>query len=869
MDNTTDLKYKKRTITDLVRFIKNASSQVDDKVGSPNFSLLLGAGASVSSGIKSGGDLINQWRSEIYEEECENQTQQSPAEFFNQARTAWFDENNAYSSLFEHRYDLQRQRRIFVEKQVAGKSPSIGYAYLVSLIDNGFFNTIFTTNFDDLLNEAFYRFSSSRPIVCAHDSSISGVTITSKRPKIIKLHGDYLFDNIKTTLRETESLEQNMRQKFQEFAKDYGLIVIGYSGKDRSIMDILTYLLQHDEYFKNGVYWCLRPGEIDSVGGELKKLFWKERVYYVEIDGFDELLAELNHKLMNGTLPIGDDFMTRNHQEKIIQELTENKNIENSQSEYLKNDCRRLKQRLAEGKMRDILQFAKENNAKKVDKYPKHHPILKPQQSSLTIEEKQNLDDLQETLLLLHNRPMVIQKIKALNVLQLPDNQYKIELLELLVDASKNLSDEQIRTYYNELIRLNPNNQVYYRIAANRSLQFDQKKEYWQMAISAFPNDYYVYNRYADIMLDYLEEHIDFQDISSDLPCVFDAIDKSLKLNHSISNEAHRFWVRYWDMQDRNNRDEWNSKIAEKYNELKIICQYHPTTLYVVKSLKGNAYDENIIREAVTYYKKADQPNLLEECYEMLIDYLIKNKGIEATLPVFVEYESLYEPSDSYTWKKAQILRNYEFFCDALKLFDKLDETRELIDLKLNTMFILQKEEEAETYFNSVYKTPQMECDYLQLKGDYVTALEIYKNEIFDSNNVSEAQLMTYSYLLLQNTQYNQVEQLLKPYYDNPLTASASIILNYLFARQQNKKNVDDKVKEKILNNKYKEFDNLEKAAAYALLHQKSEMIKSLKGAIKERPIEKYNVINWPIMAQYKEDPEFLKIVAPSLRKLD
>ncbi len=85
--------------------------------------------------------------------------------------------------------DLQRQRRVFVENEVSGKKPSIGYAYLVRLIERGFFNTVFTTNFDDLLNEAFYRFSKNRPIVCAHDSSISGVTITSSRPKIIKLHG--------------------------------------------------------------------------------------------------------------------------------------------------------------------------------------------------------------------------------------------------------------------------------------------------------------------------------------------------------------------------------------------------------------------------------------------------------------------------------------------------------------------------------------------------------------------------------------------------------------------------------------------------------------------------------------------------------
>lgn len=35
-----------------------------------------------------------------------------------------------------------------------------------------------------------------------------------------------------------------MKNKFIEFSKDYGLIVVGYAGNDRSIMDILSYLLK-------------------------------------------------------------------------------------------------------------------------------------------------------------------------------------------------------------------------------------------------------------------------------------------------------------------------------------------------------------------------------------------------------------------------------------------------------------------------------------------------------------------------------------------------------------------------------------------------------------------------------------------------
>ena len=153
-----------------------------------------------------------------------------------------------------------------------------------------------------------------------------------------------------------------MRMKFQEFAKDFGLIVVGYSGHDRSIMDILTYLLQHEDYFKNGIYWCIRKGD-KNIGSEWKKLLWRDRVFFVEIDGFDELFAEINHKLNNGNLPIDDAFLSRAHQETIIKELTENTNLNfTSNSTYLAEDCRKLRDHFENNLANDFLKYIREKN---------------------------------------------------------------------------------------------------------------------------------------------------------------------------------------------------------------------------------------------------------------------------------------------------------------------------------------------------------------------------------------------------------------------------------------------------------------------------------------------------------------------------
>ncbi len=253
----------------------------------PNFTLFLGAGASITSGIKSASEMINEWRDCYTKMYSKDHLHLQP----------WFNKPVEYSELFEALYDQPTQRREYIEKCIVDSKPSWGYIYLSNLLQKKHFNTVFTTNFDDLVNESCYLYSSRlRPVVCAHDSSIKNIRLTSHRPKIIKLHGDFLFDNIKNTARELESLEDNMRSKFRQYATEFGMIVIGYAGNDRSIMDTLNTLLHSGNAFPHGVYWCIR-GEESNISEEVKNLTRFPRFHLIQIDGFDEFMAELHHAL--------------------------------------------------------------------------------------------------------------------------------------------------------------------------------------------------------------------------------------------------------------------------------------------------------------------------------------------------------------------------------------------------------------------------------------------------------------------------------------------------------------------------------------------------------------------------------------------
>lgn len=282
-------KYNKQSKSNLINLIGKRSGNT------PNFALLIGAGASVSSGVKPTCEMISEWRKQLYD-------QSKTTDPFEKwlVDQDWYEDEEEYSILFETVYDQPAQRRNYIEECVKDATTSWGYIYLADIIAKNYFNVVFTPNFDDLVNEACFTYANCKPIVCSHDSAVGGIRVTSARPKIIKLHGDFLYDNIKNTAKETENLEKNMRDKFVQFAREYGLVVVGYGGRDRSIMDILDLLVRSEGYFPFGIYWCLR--EDCSISRRLDRFLRRENVYIVEIEGFEEFMAEL-HDGLSLTLP--------------------------------------------------------------------------------------------------------------------------------------------------------------------------------------------------------------------------------------------------------------------------------------------------------------------------------------------------------------------------------------------------------------------------------------------------------------------------------------------------------------------------------------------------------------------------------------
>lgn len=292
----------------------------DSKPGECPYTLFLGAGASVTSGIKAVGSLIEDWRKEVF---CAaiGATPPLPAEkmpdyqvWLETEYPEWLENEgreqsstSEYGTLMQCMGRTRPERQMVVEKIIDGKKPSPGYYFLAGLMTKRYFDRVLTTNFDDLVAEAltFYR---EKPIVCSFDSNVSSVNLGSIRPKIIKLHGDYLFDNVKNIDDETLILGDNMESKLIEMCEDKGMIVAGYSGYDESVMaPIRENLRRNKKFLTQGLHWLIRSkpdARQDSISvNDLSPLLvellerYPGKVFLYKYQGFDEFFQSVFDRL--------------------------------------------------------------------------------------------------------------------------------------------------------------------------------------------------------------------------------------------------------------------------------------------------------------------------------------------------------------------------------------------------------------------------------------------------------------------------------------------------------------------------------------------------------------------------------------------
>lgn len=851
-DIREELKIKERSVADLIRYIK---TRTDDN---PNYSLLLGAGCSVTSNIRSANELIKQWKEEICKSEYGDDLSNINIDLEIEKAT-WFNSRNPYSSLFEKRYDLPRQRRMFVEQEVRDKIPSIGYAYLTKIVENNYLKTIFTTNFDDLLNEAFYQYSTHRPIVCAHDSAINSITVTSKRAKIVKLHGDYLFDDIKSTLRETESLEENIKNKFIEFAKDYGLIVIGYGGNDRSIVDVITYLLKNEEYFKHGIYWCLRDDS--EINDDLKKLLWKDRVFYVRIEGFDELFAELNAKLNAASLPVDSNFLNDRKRE-ILKQLTTNPFLQSTNSKYLNEDFRKIKKTLEQDVIESFIKYVTEKENSEDDKSSDFE--RKGIEYKLTKDEELIFANIQSDFIQEDYSNALITINKNIKVAK-NGTLFHRGLLERKAKCSKLMDDNNSSIVcYQELINTYGDNPNYY-ISLSRIL-IDKKEKILILdkGLERFKFVAKLYFEKARILHNIYDNAICKTDLDFDINHIITLLDKCIELDPGIENN---YWGMKFNLINSKNNESGENGLRELENILSIYEKqdmYHPNLVTKkVYFMNLNKIDKGKIYTYIeTAICESENPKYIKYHELTLLKQYAKNKELDLLKKRFLHIESNFEVDAEYLELKAEI--TFEEFRDlssAIQMLESIKRKDGSINRKLCSYYLFAgKIEKAKVILRTEFPTDyNLKCEVLAQEKKYNEALELTQIER-KGDEFNEDLIIQETFYLLKTGKYVEAENLAFKFLTKTSYKSPILFINYSLAQKKMKKQIKrDKIKEKLIDGKP---ESIHCAAGYAILDDKENALKQLAKAIKEDYSYKYRITDWIVFENLISEPKFKEIIS-------
>lgn len=276
-----------------------------------------GAGASASAGLPTAtqirDDLLLRVYSERHQLRREGLHPNDPivaaqlSDYFNDRNgMVAFGAPDDYSRAFELALPDGPARHRYLQDRLADKEPSYGQRILGALLSGGQADLVVTTNFDELIEEAAARaYAAVNPAerprrlnVAALDSRdrARGVLQAESAPMLIKLHGDFRETSLKNLASELADQDEVLRQAVIDLSRRYGIAVVGYSGRDDSIMDMLEAASRLDAAWPAGLWWFTRDPE--AVPERVRRLLQiatdhGRSAHLVRLGTFDELMSSL------------------------------------------------------------------------------------------------------------------------------------------------------------------------------------------------------------------------------------------------------------------------------------------------------------------------------------------------------------------------------------------------------------------------------------------------------------------------------------------------------------------------------------------------------------------------------------------------
>lgn len=281
--------------------------------GQPEPVLLIGAGASISSGIPAAGEAVERiakWRWCLDNDRLPNDPSVRRADYWSWLTgQPWFSADVQLAQLYpdavKHLLNVANDRRVFFEDMIHPPvHPNRGYRSLANILHQGWITTVLTTNFDECIQNA--RVLVTRPhhlVAIKTPSDLVRFSSAPENPQLVYLHGSVEHLTDKNLTVDVQNMDGEIVERVRPLLRDHPIIVVGYRGAEPSVMrGLFLDNIGYTSNFYHGIYWCVLDRDVDApmppmvselasaIGGNFTK---------VPISGFDDLFEmELYNRLV-------------------------------------------------------------------------------------------------------------------------------------------------------------------------------------------------------------------------------------------------------------------------------------------------------------------------------------------------------------------------------------------------------------------------------------------------------------------------------------------------------------------------------------------------------------------------------------------
>jgi hypothetical protein len=276
--------------------------------------LLVGAGASISSGVKSANRCLWEWKQQIF---LTNQSPEVVPHFRELSLPSvqrriqdWLNEQGLYPApgaleeygvYAERCLPLHGDRAAYFRGLFRDARPGLGYQLLAVLAKAGTVSSVWTTNFDGLSARA--ASTAGVEVIEVGEDSVERLSRPRPRRSLlhVALHGDYRYDDLRNTPTELRSQNERLEQALSAEFRSTTALIVGYSGRDQSIMRALS--RAYASAGSGRLFWCGYEDE-EPLASVPTLIRWARdhghEAYYVRAHGFDDLMFRLATHCLDG-----------------------------------------------------------------------------------------------------------------------------------------------------------------------------------------------------------------------------------------------------------------------------------------------------------------------------------------------------------------------------------------------------------------------------------------------------------------------------------------------------------------------------------------------------------------------------------------